>query len=289
MRRYFITGGTGFIGRAIVRELLNRKDTESIMCLTRGRDNLLEHKKLTYWKGNITDVEFPSEAHKFTDLIHGAAEANDLLDPDQPRYYHAVVEGANRIVEWANSRDFHRILFISSGCVGKGNSTYCRAKRLSEWLFERSGVPAKVARVFSVVGEELPLNGQYAIGKFVGSAMKGEVKYYRSHSVRSYLHVSDCAKHLLSILEKGDNRYYDEGSTKSISVTELAHLVANVFEVPIRVVEEKLHPTAEIYLPGIDRWPGEETLTLVESLRRIRADYLRHSDLESGKATRSLH
>jgi nucleoside-diphosphate-sugar epimerase len=258
------------------------------MCLTRGRTNLIDHKKVTFWRGDITNVEFPDETYKFTDLIHGAAEANDLLNPDQPRYYHAVVGGADRIVEWANTRDFNRILFISSGCVSKGNSTYCRAKRLSEWLFERSGTPAKVARLYSVVGEELPIDGQYAIGKFIGSALKGEVKYYRSHSVRSYLHVDDCAKHLLDILDRGDCRTYDVGSKKSITVTDLAHLVANVFEVPIRVVEEKPHQTSVIYLPGIDYWPGEETVTLIESLRRIRA-HLLHSNVEPMPTARKVH
>jgi len=288
MRRYFITGGTGFVGRAIVRELLKRSDTERITCLTRGRDDLIQHPKLDYWKGDITSVEFPGDRHRFTDLIHGAAEANDLLHPDEHRYYHAVVSGADRVFQWANSRDFNRILFISSGAVGKGDSPYCQAKRLSEWLCERLAIPTKIARVYSVVGEELPLNGQYAIGRFVGSALQGEVKYYRSHSVRSYLHVEDCARHLLDILDRGDCRAYDVGSTKSITVTDLAHLVANVFEVPIRLIPEKHHPTSVVYLPGIDHWKGNETITLIESLRRLRA-HLCHPNLEQSQAARAVH
>lgn len=277
------------MGRAIVRDLLKRKDTEKITCLTRGRNDLIQHPKLDYWKGDIATVEFPAEKYRFTDLIHGAAEANDLLCPDEHRYYHAVVAGADRIFQWANTRDFSRILFISSGAVIKGDSTYCQAKRISEWLCERLAIPTKIARLYSVIGEELPLNGQYALGRFVGSALKGEVKYYRSQSVRSYLHVEDVARHMLDILDKGDCRHYDVGSTKSISITELAHLVANVFEVPIRVVQEKQHQTAEVYLPGLDHWKGEETLTLVESLRRIREHYIRHSDLEQMSTTRKVH
>lgn len=288
MRKYFISGGTGFLGRAIVRELLTRKDTEKITCLTRGRNELIQNPKVEYWLGDITHVEFPEE--DFTDLIHGAAEANDLLHPDQSRYYHAVVSGADRIFHWANTRNINRVLFISSGAVGKGDSTYCQAKRLSEWLLERHQVQAKTARVYSLVGEEMPIDGQYALGRFIGGALNGEVKFYRSHSVRSYLHVEDCATQLLDILTRGDFRYYDVGSLKTITVTDLAYMVASVFEVPIRVIEEKPHQTSVVYVPNsADQWKGEETLTLVESLRRIREHHLRHPDVEQVKAVRAVH
>ena len=295
MRRYFITGGTGFIGRALVRALLKRKDTHSIMCLTRGRDNLLEHEKLSYWKGDITDVEFPEDRYVFTDLIHAAAEANDLLVPDQHRHYYTVVEGARRIYEWAAERNIYRTLLVSSGCVRKGDSPYCRAKRISEWLCERNSFQAKIARVFSVVGEELPLNGQYAIGKFVHGALQGgEVKYYESSSIRSYLHVDDCAQWLLTILDHGGNNYpYDVGATRSVSVSELAHIVSRVFKVPLKEIPyEEREFNAEIYLPdAVDtksKLGVRETITLEQSLARIR-HHLCDTDLEQGQAVRNLH
>lgn len=293
MRRYFITGGTGFIGRAVVRALLKRKDTHSIMCLTRGRADLIEDKRVSYWKGDITDVELPSDGMVFTDLIHAAAEANDLLVPDKSGYYYTVVEGARRIFEWASDRNIYRTLFVSSGCVRKADTTYCRAKRLSEWLCERYPVQTKIARVFSVIGEELPLNGQYALGRFIGDALKGEVRYYESPSVRSYLHVEDCAQWLLAILDKGTmDQTYDVGATRAIAISELAHVVAKVFKAKLSRIPAEHHPTAEIYLPDAADTKAKllvkETITLEQSLERIR-HYLCHTDLEQGQAVRSLH
>jgi len=263
------------------------------MCLTRGRDDLIENKRITYWKGDITDVELPPDSMVFTDLIHAAAEANDLLVPDQSGYYYTVVEGARRIFEWASDRNIYRTLFVSSGCVRKGDTTYCRAKRLSEWLCERYPIQAKVARVFSVIGEELPLNGQYALGRFIGDALKGDVKYYESPSVRPYLHVDDTANWLLAILDYGiPGNPYDVGGTRAVSVIELAHIVARVFGVKLKRIPVESHPTAEIYLPEVAETKAKlrvkETISLEQSLERIR-DYLCDTNLEQGKAVRSLH
>jgi nucleoside-diphosphate-sugar epimerase len=91
MRRYFLTGGTGFIGRELVRQLLERDDTEKIRCLTRGgRKDLIEDPRVSYLEGDITTVQLPDSIFSrkdtfYTDLIHGANEVNDLLQPDQLR------------------------------------------------------------------------------------------------------------------------------------------------------------------------------------------------------------
>lgn len=274
MRRYFITGGTGFIGREIVRQLLRRDDTELVMCLTRGRSDLIMDRRVEYWKGDICDVDLPR--HKFTDVIHAAAEANDLLHPDQIAYYYTVVEGARRMYEWISDTHPERILFVSSGAVDKANTAYCRAKRAAEYIMRHTR--ARIARVYSLIGEEMPLNGQYAIGRFFGSALNGAVRYYRSEAYRSYLHVEDCARALIDTLACPTRTVSHIGAAEAVSVVDLAHKVAAVMGVP--AVEEEApapHGSPEWYVPRfID---CEQTIELEEALVRVR-DHLRHTHLE---------
>lgn len=273
MRRYFGTGLTGFLGRAIVRQLLQREDTEQIVCLTRKlRSGMLEHPKLLYLIGDVIDYEYPRM--EFTDLIHAAAEANDLLHPDQPQYYMTVVEGARRVFEWASTNRFERVLFVSSGGVNKTDSPYCRAKRMSEWLAERYKLQAKIVRVYSVVGEEMPLNGQYALGRFIWQALNDKhVHYFNGDSIRSYIHVDECASQIIDILDNFTGLApIDIGSCEPISVADLAHKVAYLFGVPcskIDATDDKRPPN--VYVPNNGYIPR---ISLDASIGRVR-DYLR--------------
>lgn len=255
MTTYFITGGTGFVGRALVRHLLSLEGTERITCLTRGlKPGHIDNPRVDYWLGDITECDFPD--HSFDRIIHAASEANDLLAPDKLKYYYDVVEGSRRLFDWAADKS-GVLLYVSSGAVVKGDSVYCRAKRVSEQLAPSW---AKIARIYSLVGPEMPLNGQYAIGRFIGQAIRDkEVRFYDSGAVRSYLHVDDCARWLRVIMERGDDKQSGDGgcgvgSDVPISVRDLAYLVAHLAGVPcVEIPRADFHNTAQVYVPRIER------------------------------------
>jgi nucleoside-diphosphate-sugar epimerase len=276
MRRYFLTGATGFIGRELVRQLLTRSDTESIVCLTRGhRTNLIKDARIEYLIGDICDCRFPNGS--FTDLIHGANEVNDLLQPDQLRYYYTIVEGTNRILKWAatNPDPIERILILSSGAVSR-DTIYGRAKRHCEILARNYGGNTKIARIFSVIGKEMPLNGQYAAGRFVGQAIREKrIQFYGGTSVRTYLDVSDCAQWLLEILKKAPSYHpIDVAGNDPIHVGALAQLTGMVFSVPVTRIEGP--DRSDEYLPDLTAAESmglHQILNLTQSLEKIR-DFL---------------
>ena len=276
MRRYFLTGGTGLIGREIVRQLLRREDTERIVLLTRDKekrkDMLAWDSRINLHQGDITKSAFPEGI--FTDLIHGANEANDTLQPDQHLYYYTIVQGTDRILQWAARKGIERSLILSSGAA-KRETLYGSAKRLSEHLAFYHGGNTKIARIYSVLGAEMPMAefGQYAAGRFIWQALnEGRVRFYGGDSRRTYLHVEECARWLLAVLDRGRALTpIDVAGSAQISIFSLAHLVGLVFGVPVEHIDG---PTrVDMYLPdlGAAHQLGlEQTITIRKSLEMIR-------------------
>ena len=277
MRRYFISGGTGLIGRVIVRNLLWRADTKSIVLLTRDAKARQEiaswDKRITLYEGDITETTFPSMP--FTDVIHGANEVNDTLQPDQHHYYYTIVEGTNRILRWAGEHGIERILLLSSGAAQR-QTIYGRAKAQAERLARFYNSRAKIARVYCVLGAAMPMaaDGQYAAGRFIWQALHdGKVRFYGGASERTYLHVSECAQWLLKILDDGPELLpIDVAGSERITIFSLAHLVGLVFGVPVERIAGP--DRVDMYLPDLqeaEKLGLKQLRTIRQSLEAIRA------------------
>ncbi len=287
----FATGCTGFVGRSLVRRLLQRTDLEYIYLLTRGKRQPLDlwdpADRIKYWKGDITDCKLPGSPYKITHLIHGACDANDLLQPDRHYYYYTIVEGARRVFEWAKNNGVPNTLFLSSGVAAFRDTVYGRGKRQSEFLAEHYKLPNfKIARIFSVIGEEMPLNGQYAVGKFIHQAIfDKEIRFWGGTSVRSYIHVDDCAEWCNTILQRGfANVPYDVGGSEPITVKELAYRVGHVLNVPVTEIQMDTAPVNTIYVPrSLDTQENlhvTESIGLDTAIKRC-AEYVKYSGLRS--------
>ena len=281
MKNYFLTGATGFVGRAIVRELLTRPDTFSITLLTRQPQlrwpMLSWSTKLKFYEGDITSVQFPHDS-SFTHIIHGANEANDLLQPDAHRYYYTIVEGTERLLDWADTLPtVQEVLVLSSGAAAR-DTVYGRAKRQCERI-AANHLGCKIARIYSLIGEETPLNGQYALGQFIAQALYDwEVRLWGGNAQRTYLHVEDAARWLLAILDLGEvDVPYDVAGDTSVTMEELATKVARLFGVPLKHVAETVAPRGpDLYIPNIAPTLAlgcEQTIYLEEALTRLRGHY----------------
>lgn len=283
MKRYFLTGCTGWLGSAIVAELLAREDTEHICLLTRDVEaSALRFRdgRIRLWQGDITSCAFPPS--EFTHIIHGA-NGSHFTDPT--RCYYDIVDGTRRILEWADTREA-AILLLSSGAVHR-DTPYGNGKRMAELLMRCNSIAGKIARLYTLAGDYTPTT--YALGGFVQQALiQRRVRVTGGmYVLRSYLHVDDAARWLLAILEHGVGlRPYEVGGNDVWSMYELGKAVAEALDVPFE--HDGNQGPYDAYLPDISetrKLGVEQTISLQQTLERIRGKTsLHHPDLEPAAA-----
>lgn len=112
--KILVTGGGGFLGQAIVRQLLDRGEEVSV--LNRGRYPELEALSVTCHRGDIADGPAVSAACASTDaVIHVAAKAGPgLFRPDFER---ANVQGTDNVIAACRAHGIRTLVFTSSPSV----------------------------------------------------------------------------------------------------------------------------------------------------------------------------
>lgn len=262
--RMFLTGCTGFFGVWIL-ETLRRADERlglglDLTVLSRKPEaffgqhpHLGPGEHLRYLTGDVRSFEHP--AGGFSHVIHGATtNARETFAGEDPfRKFDTVASGTRRVLEFCEQRSVPDMLYISSGAVyGRRTSpepiaetdpvapdpldvgmTLGHAKRVAE-LFcaataARSPIRIKIARCFSFVGPQLPLDIHYAIGNFIADAIAGRpiTVTGTGRPVRSYLYMSDLVAWLVTILVRGEALWpYNVGSHEGLTILDTAQVVA---------------------------------------------------------------
>ena len=312
-QRLLLTGGTGFIGKWLLASFLraNRRLrlSASVVVLSRSPESfikefpeLLEAEELTWLSGDVRDLA-PKDLVACGFAIHAATDVVatctplDVLD--------TCITGTRRVLDaMSPGSATRRVLLLSSGAVyGRMpseirtitedwmgapdplavSSAYGEGKRVSELLgamaaATQPGLEIAIARCFAFVGPHLPLNKHFAIGNFIGAAMRNEDIHIQGDGtpLRSYLYAADLAHWLwIMLFDAPSGRAYNVGGSESISIGELAHRVNGVLNGggKVRIAQIPHQGVApQAYVPALDRIATELGLSpaigLDQAIRR---------------------
>ena len=257
-----LTGGTGFFGLALLRQLqISGLRAPQITILSRNpeafRAKHPELASLASWiKGDILLRESLPWKERFSHILHGAADSTQGPSLGLVERYTQIVDGTRNLLDLALATATARFLLVSSGGVYgvqpralqgipedyfgmpdplNAENAYSVAKRTAEHLCglyrKTHGLEIVIARCFSFVGADLPKNAHFAIGNFLRDALAGEDITVRGDGtdVRSYLDQRDLAHWLFTLLLKGgDGHAYNVGSDVAITIAGLASLVRDL-------------------------------------------------------------
>lgn len=301
-KRLLLTGGTGFIGKWLLGTFLhaNRKldlSAQVVVLSRRPEAFLNEYTQLrdapdvTWLGGDVRDFAFEAAGgctfaiHAATDVIatSSPAEILDTCTAGTQRVLSAMGHGGSKA----------RVLLLSSGAVyGRTppevpaipeewqgapdplapSSAYGEGKRVSELLCAmaasaRPELEVSIARCFAFVGPHLPLDKHFAIGNFIGAAMKGQDIRIQGDGtpLRSYLYAADLAHWLwVLLITAKSGRAYNVGGAEALSIGDLAHRVNRVLNGSGDVqIAQSPRPGVppQAYVPSIARIAAELALT----------------------------
>ena len=204
-----VTGGSGFLGHHIVKELVKHRIETVIYDLNEPSGVPAEgniRSLCKYVKGDVLDYEKITEAMKGCDYVfHTAA----IADVDQarkiPRKTMEVnVIGTTNCLEAAKELDVRRFLFASTVYVsGNRGSFYRLSKQTCESLcktyHEEFGLEYTILRYGSLYGRE-PNHWNFIYGVCKSLLTTGEFTYSSSpDAVREYIHINDAARETVRI------------------------------------------------------------------------------------------
>ena len=168
-----VTGGTGFIGANVVRELVAAGATVRVLARPGGDRRALEGIRVELAEGDLLDAASVRRAVAGVQTVYHVAADYRLWTPDPAALYRANVEGTRVVLEAAGQAGAGRVVYTSSvGALGIPKDgtpgteetpvtladmvgDYKRSKFLAEQValeFARRGLPVVVVNPSAPVG-----------------------------------------------------------------------------------------------------------------------------------------
>jgi len=293
-----VTGSTGFIGKALVPELLDRGYKLAVLVnKTPPHNDWIDRVKVL--TADITKEEiFKIKDYPFTKIIHLAAYIPQKDTPDElENCLKANVIGTNNLLEFARIRGITRFINSSSAIVYdvterpkvfKENSRvspktyYGMSKLLGEMLCEKYRKIASIKtislRYSYIYGPGMPEH--FVFGKFLNFAKKGEdiPIYGTGKGVRDFIYIKDVIKAIMLALEGDIVGCFNIGTSVGISLSELAEKIIRATNSKSRIIfhqdqkEDKSRTILDIS-KAMKRLSFNPVYTMEKGL----TDYLRNS------------
>ena len=247
--KYVVTGGAGFIGSHITKNLVERGDIVTVIDnMNTGKEKNLESviDKINFVKGDILDTDLLDSITKDVDgVFHQAALASVQDSFDKPDEYHNVnVNGTENILKLSKKYGF-KVVYASSSSV-YGNPTripikesdeknpinpYAETKLKKEELairYSEMGVKVIGLRYFNVFGKGQ--SKEYAgVLKLFLERIRDELSPKINGDgtqFRDFVHVSDVVNaNIMSMDSDVDYRFFNVGTNTSITILDLAKTI----------------------------------------------------------------
>ncbi|HRW09764.1 MAG TPA: GDP-mannose 4,6-dehydratase [Caldilineaceae bacterium] len=279
-----ITGGAGFIGSHLARQLLARGDRVAILDnMTTGNfENIRPFVHNSHFSFAIDDLSnalvLDRLASQADAIVHLAAAVGVQLVVEKPtETIETNVLGTHAVLAAARRYRCRTLIASTSEVYGKGvkipfseeddlllgSSTrsrwsYATSKLLDEFLglaaYREYGLPVTIMRFFNTVGPGQTGRYGMVVPRFVRQALRHEAitVYGDGEQSRCFCHVADTTRAiqlLLDAAEKTSGEIYNIGSSEEVTINQLAQTVIERTDTASTI---EYIPYSDAYAPGFE-------------------------------------
>jgi len=256
-KKYLVTGGTGFIGSALVRKLIQEGHSVRILDNdSRGSIHRLEGLNLEWFQGDIRDLEKVKAAVQECDSIIHLAYVNGTENFYQApeKVLEIAVKGMMNVLDAALQHQIKELIVASSSEVYQNPGifptpesvplvvpdvynprySYGGGKIISELLtihyakfFDR----VVIFRPHNVYGPDM--GNEHVIPHLIKKMKSRNFTLQGSgKETRSFIYISDFIEGAMKVIEKGVNKgIYHIGTQEEIPIYHLAELVCEHLQI----------------------------------------------------------
>ena len=278
--KFVVTGGAGFIGNNIVRQLLKQNHTPIVVDnLYRGKIERISSLDVEFHKVDIRNYDKLRDILKNSDGIFHEAALTDVQESftKQQEYNDVNVKGTENVFKIAKEFDLKVIYASTSSIYGnpkkipiKENSQripinpYGKTKLDNEFLAEvysKDNISIIGLRYFNVYGEGQTSSYAGVITKFFNrlKEKKSPIIFGSGTQLRDFIFVEDVALANIAAMKSDvKNGFFNIGTGITTSIQQLA-------EIMIAISELELEPQYEKTLEG-DIQSSQADTSLTESV-----------------------
>ncbi len=285
--KIFVTGGTGFIGRFLVEELL-RRGHSGITCLARATSDtsLLKDLGVKIAIGDITDIPSLDEAGDGYDAVfHCAASVSNHGGESLRR---VNVSGTENIFRWAAANKTKKMIYVSSVAVNSANtesplteempygatSSYGASKLEAEKIavrFRDAGLPTVIVRPAIVYGPGephwMPLLARFMRSRFCFLPVCGSSLLHMA-SVRN---VADCLSCCFED-ESALGKIFNIADSRALTISQLLEIMSGCLGVPMPALLPRSFAEKALKVPIANKYLGRLLKDRVYSIKKLKEE-----------------
>ena len=258
--RYIVTGGAGFIGSNIVKKLVSRGDSVTVIDnLNTGKEENLSsvQERINFLKNDILNEDLLEKETKNIDgVFHQAALASVQDSFSNPEEYHNVnVNGTENILKLAKKNNFKVVYASSSSVYGNPEripikesdsknpiNPYAETKLKKEELatkYTEIGVKVIGLRYFNVFGKGQSKEYAGVLKLFLERIRDGLPPKINGDGTqfRDFVYVEDVADaNIMSMDSNINHEFFNVGTNTSITILDLAKTIIKFSELDIEPI-----------------------------------------------------